>query len=205
MKKHIISGVLLLIAAVMSLPALTVSASGSALYLQTSAVPDKAAEYAKEIFSGFSESDFLYMGFASDEAESAVLGSGFCAKPAKSDVDTSDIFYFPVLCNDKISALMAVTYNGRSYGYQLGNDDISEAMNDIDTSFDDPLEIYVSENAFYGVTDDGVKILSYGIIYSGSEIEKEIDSIKKLHKAKDSETDVIAVYGNIENGFGNWH
>lgn len=200
MKKLFITGIILTLLMIFTLPLSTVYADGNTIYLKTAAVPKAVSEYANKMFSGFTNSELTSLGLTNAEAQSAVLADGFCAKAAGENFDTENIFYFPILCDGKAAALMTVTYNGIAYGYQLGTDNMVTALNNLTTSYDNAAEIYVSKNAFYGVTDNDVTVLSYGLSYNEKTINKEIASLKNKRKNNVSQTDIIVVYGNADNG-----
>lgn len=201
MKKYCITGIILTLLMILAIPAATVYAEGKALYLKTAAIPEAASEYADKMFSSFTKSDLTSLGLTSSEAKGAILANGFCAKAADENVNTENTFYFPILYDGEAVALMTVTYNGIAYGYQLGKDDMVTALNSLTTSYDNAVEIYVSRSAFYGVTDDDVTVLSYGLSYKESTIKKEIASLKNKRKSNGSQTDIIVVYGNTDDGF----
>lgn len=163
------------------------------LYIKTAAVPESAYEYAQKMFSSFTKSDLSYMGFTSDEIRSAVLAEGFCMRSLSRDAYIEDIFYFPVLCDGNFTAMMTVTYNDDgNYGFNFGKDDSAAAMNDLTTSYDNAAEIYVS-SAVYGVTDESVTVLSYGIPYSESAVKEEIAYLESIRKESVPRTDIIIV------------
>lgn len=162
------------------------------VYIKTSAVPESAYEYAQKMFSSFTRNDLVYMGFTKAEANSSVLAEGFCIKSLKENAYKENIFYFPVLCDGKITALMTVTYDNGQYGFSFGKDDMSAAMNELITSGDNAAEIYVS-SAVYGVTDNGVTILAYGVPYNESVVEDEIAYLENQRKEGDSQAETIIV------------
>lgn len=200
MKKNFITGVILTLLMILTIPVSTVYAEGNTVYLKTAAVPEAASGYANKMFSAVTKGELTSLGLTSSEAKKAALADGFCAKAADENTERSNIFYFPVLCSGRITAMMTVTFNGTAYGYQLGKDNMSDALNNLTTSYEDPAEIYVSKSAFYAVTDNDVTVLSYGLSYKESTIKKETDSLKSKRKNDASQTDIIVVYGSPENG-----
>lgn len=179
-----------------SAAAAPVSAAESAVYVRTAAVPEKASEYAEDMFAHTAKSDLRDMGLTSAEAEAAELGAGFCAKAVNKTDDADKVFYYPVLCGGNMSALMTVTVqNDGSFGFQLGSDDMIAALGKVKTSPDDPAEVYVSKSAFYAVTDSGAETLSYGLSYRESDIKKEIAAVEKKRSEGGSPEDTVVVYG----------
>lgn len=171
------------------------------IYIKTAAVPDDAYEYALKMFSGISKSELLYMGFTPDEAKSAVMGDGYRIKPMEENMDADNIFYFPVLCDGNITAMLTVTYNGEQYGYQFGKDDSLNVMNRLRegvlaTSFENPAEIYVSKNATYCVFNDCVMVLAFGSSYSEDKMSEEAEFLGtgRNDGSLASENDIIVVY-----------
>ncbi len=188
----VLSSVLLFISAAPNVWA----AEGKPVYISTGTVPEQADDYAEEMFSSMSTGDLVYLGFSKSEAKSAELGDGFIAVDLNENSD-SDIFYYPVVCNGEVAAMMTVTYYNKKYGYQFGKDDMSKNLNELETSPDNAAVIYVSDNAFYAAAGDEVTVLSEALPNSPKEIEEEKDAIKDRY-ASDSKKRDIAVYGDSD-------
>lgn len=199
--KKIIVAVFSAVFMILIFPAADVHAEGNVLYLKTENPPAEAVSYAREMFSGIPKSDLVCDGVTLAEAKKAVLGEGFCAKY----VDGENGFYichFPVMSGGRIlPMLMTVNNYGGSWSFQFGEDNMAAALNGLVTSYDDPAEIYVSDNAYYGVTDNNVTVLSYGIPCNLNMVEEEKDILTNRRKTENSPTDKIAIYGNPDKGF----
>jgi len=166
------------------------------VYISTQSVSSEATEYAHDIFSNISETEFKYLGLSESDAKSAVISDGFIAENLTENSESSYIFYYPVVSNGKISAMMTVTYNSGKYGFQLGKDTMAENLNNLKTSYDSPAKIYVSPNAFYAATSEGTFVLSYGLEYSLKSIEKETAKADALYKSNGYQDEQIVAYGN---------
>ena len=173
---------------------------GNSIYIKTPAVPEDAYEYAKKMFSGMSKSDLVYMGFTSEEAGCAVLENGFCVSSITGNENNS--FYFPVSCEGILTGLMLVTYENEKYGFQFGKDEAAAGLNDLVTSHDNAAEIYISGNAFYGVTDETVSVVSYMPLHNDNEIADEIAYLESHRNENGLQTDMIIVaYGNTDSQY----
>ena len=69
MKKYFVTGIILTLLMILTIPASTVYAEGNTVYLQTAAVPETESEYADKLFSGLTKSDLTSLGLTSSEAK----------------------------------------------------------------------------------------------------------------------------------------
>lgn len=182
-----------------SFPAYATNYVDNAIYIDSQAVPQEITEYAKNIFSNLYYEDIEYLGFSYTESSEMKLAPGFCANAYDNTIDASNIYYYPVMCNDDIVALFTVKDNNGIYSYQFGKDDIAISLNNINTSRDNALEIIVSNDAFYGITNDGVFVLSTQPTADQSEIATETENLaaeKQIALATDTSAEVITISTN---------
>ncbi len=166
------------------------------IYLKSQSIPSAVTEYAKRIYSNLYCEDIENLGFTSTEASEMKLAPGFCAKAYDSTIDTSNIFYFPVMYNDSVVALFTVKDEAGTYSYQFGKNDMATALNDLETSYNDSVEIVVSETAFYGVMNGNVVVLSTLPESTESNIAVETNNLaaaSEISLLDDSTTDVILI------------
>lgn len=190
-----ISSVLLLISAAPNVWA----AEWKPVYISTAAVPEEADDYAEEMFSSISTGDLTYLGFSKSEAKSAELGEGFTAVDLdKNENEDTDFrfFYFPVVCDGNITAMMLVTLNDGKYGYNFGKEPMCERLNELETSADNAAVIYVSENAIYAAVGDEVTVIGKSFPYSPNKAEEEKAAIKDRYASDSKKRDIITVYGD---------
>lgn len=190
------------LAVMTAISALTVNVNAAehrnAVYISTKAVSDGAAKYAQDMFSEMPVSDLTYLGLSSVDAKSAVILDGFIAENLEENSEDFEVIYYPVVSDGKISAMMTVTYYNGKYGYQLGKDKMADNLGNLETSYDSPAKIYVSDNAFYAATSEGVVILSYGLQYDTKSIEEETVKVETLYKKRASQSETVVAYGNAD-------
>ena len=169
------------------------------LYLKSQSVPSAVTEYAQRIYSNLYCEDMEFLGFTSAEASEMRLAPGFRAKAYDSTIDTSNIFYFPVMYGDSVVALFTVKAKDGTYSYQFGKNDLATALNDLETSYNDSAEIVLSKTAFYGVMSDNVVVLSTFPESTESSIAVEISNLaaaSEISLLADSTTEVILISEN---------
>lgn len=190
-KKIICAG----LAAVMASTAAVIPASAeeNAIYIRTERIPKDASEYAQDKFNSLSYSDFKAFGLNRSEAKEAYLGDGFTAKPVGIRCGTYEYYYFPIISHETIFAMLTVSYDMSEdkYSFQTDSDEMSSCLNDISTAYDNPADIYVSDNAFYAVTDNDVEIISYAPSYNLSDIDDEKDYIAEERIKEYYDKDII--------------
>lgn len=166
------------------------------LYIKSQSVPSAVTEYAQRIYSNLYCEDMEFLGFTSVEASEMKLAPGFCAKAYDSTINTSNIFYFPVMYGDSVVALFTVKAKNGTYSYQFGKNDLATALNDLETSYNDSVEIVLSKTAFYGVMSDNVVVLSTFPESTESSIAVEISNLaaaSEISLLADSTTEVILI------------
>lgn len=166
------------------------------LYLKSQSVPSAVTEYAQRIYSNLYCEDIENLGFTSMEASEMKLAPGFCAKAYDSTIDTSNLFYFPVMYGDSVVALFTVKAKNGTYSYQFGKNDLATALNDLETSYNDSVEIVLSETAFYGIMSDNVVVLSTLPESTESIIAVETSNLataSEISLLADSTTEVILI------------
>lgn len=166
------------------------------VYVKTAPVPKSADDYAKDIFANIDTYDLTSIGLTKAEAKSAKLGSAFVITSLSSDgkpVDAAECYYYPVVCGGDVKAFLTVNKTDGKYGWQLGVDGIEEKFNSLDTSYDDPAEIYYVDGICIAASNRGMTVLSALPNYNA---QKETAALETL-RGKNALTDfVINAYGN---------
>lgn len=167
------------------------------VYVKTAPVPEEAIAFAKDIFEHFGTNDLVTIGLEKSEAKSAKLGSPFVITSLSSDgkpVDTIECYYFPIICGGEAKAFLIV-HKGEDgkFGWQLGIEEIEEKFNSLDTSYDDPAELYYVDGICIAATNSGMTVLSNVSNYNAS---KQTAALKKFRSKNTSGDFVINVYGN---------
>lgn len=188
--------------------ALTVSAAAAtadALYVRTDPIPEHINEYAENLYADLYPEVYRV---SSDHILTKKLGAGFCAYSVNDGYEperTNVIYYFPLADRqgDFVAMLTIVCdTEGNVKSYSCGGDDNAEGLNGLVTSYDDPAEIYMSDQVTYAVTDSEVTVLSAYAPYSSSRIEELKQMLPELRRANEAGAtyDVIMAYGNHETG-----
>lgn len=201
-KKFFAAACLAAVMAFSSVSSLSVCADNSAVYIKSDKIPESADEYARDQFEHFSESSFITLGLTSAEAKIASLGAGFRIKnPDGSARD--NLYYYPIMCGDSVRLIIAVSFYNGEYGCQIGKNTLADKLDNLKTSLDDPMEIYVSDNGFYLLTDDDELHFSEGYPYSEETARKELEDIKKVRTQNKPANGVTVCYGSFKKGLVN--
>ncbi|MGN0695418.1 MAG: hypothetical protein ACI4J5_01485 [Oscillospiraceae bacterium] len=181
-------------------PVYAAEGSSGTLYIQSDPVPAAVTEYAKDMFGTISKSDMKYMGLSDEEAKNAVLGAGFRANPVDGYTNLAVCYHFPVLSGGDIAAVLTVNieYDGE-YSFQFGQDAWISALNDLNTDYTIPAEIYVSPYAYYAVTDSSAEMLSYSYGTDKEDLGSDMEKAVKDHKKADKD-DIVLAYGEDISG-----
>ena len=166
------------------------------IYVKTAPVPEEANAFAKDIFEHLGTYDLTSIGLTKTEAKSAKLGSPFVITSLSSDgkpVETAEIYYCPILCGGDVKAFLTVNKNGGKFGWQLGIEGIEEKFNSLDTTHDDPAEIYYVDEIWIAAANSGMTVLS-GV--SNYDASPQTAALEKFRNEDTSEDFVINVYGN---------
>lgn len=167
------------------------------VYIKTAPVPKEAAAYANDIFEHLGTYDLTSIGLTKAEAKSAKLGSPFVITSLSSNgkpVDTAECYYCPIMCGGEAKAFLIVHKDDDGkFGWQLGIEGIEEKFNSLDTSHDDPAEIYYVDEICIAVTNNGMTVLS-GV--SNYDASPQTAALEKLRSKNTFGDFVINVYGN---------
>ncbi len=192
-----------ILAVVLTLTMVSASASSSttyevmddAIYIASENVPDKVTEYVLDQFSHMYADELICLGFTYEEACNLKLSKGFYTYSYDDTIDSSCVYYFPVMCGSKVIALFIANEFDGSLGYQFGKDDVADALNNLETTSSNPIKIVVSDEAYYAVTDTDVTILSVNWYADNDVVEQQVNSIESNLDiiATESATNVVAV------------
>lgn len=166
------------------------------VYVKTAPVLEEADAYAKDIFAHLGTYDLTSIGLTKAEAKSAKLGSAFVITSLSSDgkpVDAAECCYYPVICGGDVKAFLTVHKTDGKFGWQLGVDGIEEKFNSLDTSYDDPAEIYYVNGICIAATNSGMTVLSVLPDYDASKETAALEAIRGQNALSDF---VINAYGN---------
>lgn len=175
-----------------AIPTYALSLDDNSIYIESESVPESATNYAKDIFANLNTDDIEFLGFSYNESCNMRLAPGFCAIVMDVTIDTPNVYYYPIICNDEIIALFTVTEINGKFSYQFGKNDLADSLNNVITSTDDSVAIAVSDEAFYGITDNEITVLS---ALPDADTNIIGDQIALL--AEENNSNAIAFYDNI--------
>lgn len=186
--------------AAMTVLSFNVYADGSAVCIRSADTPKSADEYAMDQFENQSEgSGLVTLGLTSAEAKNAYLGAGFRVNNLDGSV-RDDLYYYPIMCGDSPKLLISVNLTDGKYGCHIGSNVLTDNLDALKTSVDDPMEIYASENGFYFFTDNEERFFHDGYPYSEDTAQKELEGIKKLRARGVSSGGSVVCYGGFDKG-----
>lgn len=168
------------------------------VYVKTVPVPQKVDAYAEDIFAQIDTYDLTSIGLTKSEAKSAKLGSAFVITNITSDgkpVGTVECYYYPVMCGGDVKAFFIVNKDGGKFGWQLGVEGIEEKFNSLETSYDDPAEIYYVDGICIAAANSGMTVLSDLKGGSASKQTAALETLRGKHSPKDF---VINAYGDLK-------
>lgn len=139
-------------------------------YIQTETVSDEIQEYAQSVFQSLSSSDFQVLQIDYDPAE-LKLSYGI-----KVDLISSvdyEKYYFPILKENQIVLTLIVNKINNELLYTIVKDDITNALNSLQTSIENPVQIVVSDTAIYAVDNSTTYELAKDVY--ATEASSQID------------------------------
>lgn len=187
-------------AAAMTALSFNAYADGSAVCIRSADTPESADEYARDRFEHESKGrGLIILGLTITEAKSAYLGAGFRVNNLDGSA-RDNIYYYPIMCGDQMKLMVTVIATAGEYSCGIGKNAFSENIGRLKTSLDNPMEIYVSDNSFYLLTDNNELHFSEGYPYSEKTAQKELEEIKKLRAGGGSPKGSVVCYGSFEKG-----
>lgn len=167
------------------------------VYVKTAPVPKEADAYAKDIFAHIDTYDLTSIGLTKAEAKSAKLGSAFVITSLFSDgkpVDVTECYYYPVICSGDVKAFLIVNKgDDEKFGWQLGIEGIEEKFNSLDTSYENPAEIYYVDGICIAVAKNETTVLHN---LFNSNADKQMAAAEKYSRENTSKKYVINAYGS---------
>lgn len=130
------------------------------LEIVSSAAPDSVVEYGRKTFERIKADDLEYLDITYNSLSDVKLCQPFQTFD-DNDTDCYDIYFFPVINNKGVEAVLTVLQNTESgeLTYQFGKDDMTSALNEISAENDSPVEIHENDDCIYAVTDESVDVL----------------------------------------------
>lgn len=182
-----------------------VSAEGAqAVFIRTEPIPEHISEYAEWAYDQVKNNK--YMGF---KAANDKLGAGFIAKDIGDGYDVVDdtySYYYPIEdTKGALYGMLTIIYNSDTdeYSYIYRGSELARALNDIACSYDNPIEIYMSDQVGYAVTDNEVIILGASPPYSLTrmeELKEKLPEIRRENEKKPSDDVIAAFFPDFETG-----
>lgn len=157
-------------------------------YIFSNPVPQEVTKYAKSRFELENISWADAMGLV-DKASELKLGSGFDITLYDTGMST-EVYYFPVLYQDKIERLYAVVVDDDgSYHIQSGYDYLARPLNQLELSAENPIRVIASQDAIYAVDSyNTVTILFEEVLGDPTQIKEQVQNLSQSrYKTLDGE------------------
>lgn len=148
------------------------------LYIKTESISQDVSAYAQDMFSHFKIDTLRVIGLTDGKIDDYLLSKGI--KVNLLDNNDYEKYYFPVICNNQIVALLCVNKDGDDLSYTLSNDDVAESLNTISVSAKNAVDIYVSSYTIYAVNNDGITTLSEDIYATEDSKIKDKKELQNL-------------------------
>ncbi|MCD7889029.1 MAG: hypothetical protein LUG23_03795 [Oscillospiraceae bacterium] len=173
--------------------------SESAIYVETAEIPEEAINRALFHLANQVPGSLVTLGFTEEESVGASVASAFRAYNGTTK-EYYDLFYFPLMYGDTAVAMAISSYNSETdkYSFQMGKDQISDVMNYLETSPENPaLFVYFDDisGGFFIITTAAYRLVADD---SGSyEIAEEDipDYIRGIMNREVNPDNVVAIYG----------
>lgn len=183
----------------------TYADSDNGLYVKTSVVPEDVVSYATNAFSSYSYNDMLNLDFDGETVENVRLSKPFTVKTFDVSSDDYTQYYFPVVNNDNVEAVLTVNVNidDNSMSYQLGKDMMTFALENAVSSSSNPITVCANEDCYFSVDSDGNADVLYDFdTTDNKDLPVEID----MNRFTDTDTVHIGsdnVYSDTLSGWNN--
>lgn len=164
----------------------------SGKYILSNPVPEDVVHYAQEQFKELDLSWVDVMGL-NDKASELKLGAGFDIT-LYSTGNSTGIYYFPVLYQDRIEKFLAVITNDGNYHTQSGYGYLAKPLNDLKLELNNPVQIVASDDAIYAVdTKNNVTILFEEVWGNPENIEEQVKNLSQPVSSLSNKLDVVNV------------
>lgn len=179
--------------------------SDNGLYVKTSVVPEDVVSYATNAFSSYSYNDMLNLDFDGETVENVRLSKPFTVETFDVSSDGYTQYYFPVVNNDNVEAVLTVNVNidDNSMSYQLGKDMMTFALENAVSSSSNPITVCANEDCYFSVDSDGNADVLYDFdTTDNKDLPVEID----MNRFTDTDTvhiDSDNVYSDTLSGWNN--
>ena len=119
-------------------------------YILSASVPDAAVEYANQYFSTYTEDELLDLSFTPLEIKGLSLSKPITA--FEYDDCDSNRYYFPVLHDDDIVAMLTMVDSGDGYySIRLGKSKFADSLNEIHNTINSPVSLVITDDAMYTI------------------------------------------------------
>ena len=150
-----------------------------AIYFSSASIPEDATAYVLSMFSQLNVTVLTSLGFTEEEACNLKISHGICANIIGSNADDIIIYYYPVLCDNEILAMITLTWYNDQYNFQFSRSSMAKALNNIETTSSNPARVYVSSDAYYCVVNGEVTVLTTVVDADLSKIESEVIALSE--------------------------
>ena len=144
-------------------------------YIITDTLSSEIEDYAQTIFQTLDVNDFRYLNLTVS-LENVKLSKGF--KVTMQTSQEYEKFYFPILDGENVIATLIINDIEGELSFILLRDEVTESINNLESTKEAPAEIIVSDYAVYAVTDDSVAVLGEDFYSDENTVLNEIDTLQ---------------------------
>lgn len=178
---------------------LGVSAEGTeekGRFFKSESIPTEVSEYAINVFNSITSENFKLIGLEENKANNYLLSKGI--KVNYLSENNIQKYYFPILDNNKVVALLTVDSIKGELVYSLGKNRVSDYIDKFSNSKNEIIEIFVKDSAVYFSNDFETKMVYQD--FDANPQKENIQYINDISKSKNIQEKNIQEI-NIENTY----
>lgn len=165
---------------------------GTGRYIITETLPQDVEEYAQNTFQSLNNNDLKLLDL-DVSPEQVRLSYGF-----KVDLLTSqnyNKYYFPILANNQVIATLIVNDIDGEMTYTLLRDDVTQSINNLHRSQENPVRIVASDTAVYAVDDTTTSELGKDFYATEESHQSDLEKLQ-VSAISNAEANIVSVDDN---------
>lgn len=165
-------------------------------YFWSEPIPQEISDYAINVFNSITSENFKLIGLEEDKTNNYLLSKGI--KVNYLSENNIQKYYFPILDNNKVVALLTVDSIKGELVYSLGKNRVSDYIDKFSNSKNEIIEIFVKDSAVYFSNDFETKMVYQD--FDANPQKENIQYINDISKSKNIQEKNIQEI-NIENTY----
>lgn len=156
----------------------------SGVYFLSKEIPESATEFAKSYFSTFTTNMLFESDFTQEEINNLRLAQGITAY--EYDECDAPFYYFPVLANGKIIAVLTMAdFGDGQYSAQFGKSDFAFSLNDINSEQNKPAVLVITNEAMYALdSSDTLAIIDEFYYWQDESVSNSSKQMRNITEPK---------------------